>query len=458
MTSSAAGEPGQGDFKGMEAERRTLEALLTLPQIKGASLEPRPGGAAYASIELSQRHLAGNASRRLALGCVLSEAELELGSLGRGAGAALELAGAGASWVSPSGRRRVVVRPGETNKPGTQLEVWSRRGLLCTVVVPDKVHGGVFSDPWFGGAGAAWAPDESRVAYVAEAPKPPSPWTSGGAAEGGPAGEEWSLRGPAAEDWGERYTGKRDPAIFVLDLAVSGDALPAVKAVAPRGLGSEVASLGQPVWVDGGATLVFTVWPHRSTNFPALPQRLGIVYCFNRPCYLAAVKWDAETGAAADDAVALTPPEGSAFSASCSPDGRTLVFLSQNEAVRTGVHAATAALRAFRPAPGWLERRPEARPLVDVVRQPAWEADDLYAAFPGLYAGLIGAQCWAADGRTLLLISAWRSTTAIVAVDVQTGSVRRLSPPPGPQLDSWALLAAGHGAQRGCGDACLLIS
>ena len=27
-------------------------------------------------------------------------------------------------------------------------------------------------------------------------------------------------------------------------------------------------------------------WPHKSLNFPKLTQRLGIVYCTNRPCFL----------------------------------------------------------------------------------------------------------------------------------------------------------------------------
>ena len=33
--------------------------------------------------------------------------------------------------------------------------------------VPKKQHGGVYNDGWFGN-GAAWSPDESRLAYVAE--------------------------------------------------------------------------------------------------------------------------------------------------------------------------------------------------------------------------------------------------------------------------------------------------
>lgn len=41
--------------------------------------------------------------------------------------------------------------------------------------------------------------------------------------------------------------------------------------------------------MGAGDALVCVVWPHTAPNFPALPQRLGIVYCFNRPCALYAV-------------------------------------------------------------------------------------------------------------------------------------------------------------------------
>ncbi len=39
------------------------------------------------------------------------------------------------------------------------------------LLVPKKQHGGVYNDGWFG-SGAAWSPDESRLAYVAEVSLP----------------------------------------------------------------------------------------------------------------------------------------------------------------------------------------------------------------------------------------------------------------------------------------------
>lgn len=53
------------------------------------------------------------------------------------------------------------------------LEVWGGGRLLRDLSVPAPLHGAVYNDGWFA-AGAAWSPDEQRIAYVAEArPAPP---------------------------------------------------------------------------------------------------------------------------------------------------------------------------------------------------------------------------------------------------------------------------------------------
>ena len=47
------------------------------------------------------------------------------------------------------------------------LELWVGNRVTTELVVPKKQHGSVYNDGWFG-SGAAWSPDESRLAYVAE--------------------------------------------------------------------------------------------------------------------------------------------------------------------------------------------------------------------------------------------------------------------------------------------------
>ncbi len=145
-------------------------------------------------------------------------------------------------------------------------------------------------------------------------------------------------------------------------------------------------------------------WPHAAPNFPSLPQRLGIVYCFNRPCALWAARApnasaaggkdsgspasiDAPTvaaygaadaaasdAAAADaaaaapdaadakaakakaavagfsgqqEAVQLTGQLPSAFSPRFAPGGDSLVFLSQHAACDSGVHNGTTSVHSL---------------------------------------------------------------------------------------------------------------
>ena len=100
-----------------------------------------------------------------------------------------------------------------------------------------------------------------------------------------------------------------------------------------------------------GDALIFVSWEHQSELASArFPQRLGVVYCFNRPCSLQVVPWpqqqaEAPTAAAA---VCITRQLSSAFSPRFSPDGSTLVFLSQQNAVASGVHNATTTLHSLR--------------------------------------------------------------------------------------------------------------
>lgn len=81
-----------------------------------------------------------------------------------------------------------------------------------------------------------------------------------------------------------------------------------------------------------------------------------MVYCFNRPCSLRALAWPQPAGAAAaghDLSVPLAGSLGSAFSPRFSPDGATLVFLSQQNAISSGTHNGTCTLHSLR----WADAR-----------------------------------------------------------------------------------------------------
>lgn len=111
-----------------------------------------------------------------------------------------------------------------------------------------------------------------------------------------------------------------------------------------------------------GDALLFVCWEHQSELASAsFPQRLGVVFCFNRPCSLQAVPWPQAVGSssggaaggAAGSAACLTRSLGSAFSPRFSPDGATLVFLSAQNAVASGVHNATNTLHVL----SWADAR-----------------------------------------------------------------------------------------------------
>ena len=111
------------------------------------------------------------------------------------------------------------------------------------------------------------------------------------------------------------------------------------------------------IMLTAGKSLVCTVWFHKAHNFPNLPQRLGIVYCLNRPCSLYSIKipFTCKNNTPSDSnpqAKCLTTSLLSAMSPNFSPDGDKLVFVSHDAAAGSGVHHATAALKHIHWSPG----------------------------------------------------------------------------------------------------------
>jgi acylaminoacyl-peptidase len=94
-------------------------------------------------------------------------------------------------------------------------------------------------------------------------------------------------------------------------------------------------------------------------------RRLGIVFCYNRPCFLFHVPYSppapppatadgGKHGGEEEEEAAPPPPATrlasellSAFAPVFSLDGGRLVFLSQDAAARSGVHSGTASLHTL---------------------------------------------------------------------------------------------------------------
>ncbi len=113
-----------------------------------------------------------------------------------------------------------------------------------------------------------------------------------------------------------------------------------------------VLKLAYYACLPAGKSLVCTVWFHEAHNFPNLPQRLGIVYCLNRPCSLYSIKipFTCKNNTPSDSnpqAKCLTEGMLSAMSPKFSPGGDKLIFLSHDAAASSRVHHATAALKCI---------------------------------------------------------------------------------------------------------------
>ncbi|XP_020244882.1 acylamino-acid-releasing enzyme 1-like isoform X2 [Asparagus officinalis] len=344
---------------------------------------------------------------------------------------------------SPSGTKLLVVRNKEDESP-TVLEIWGQYQLEKEIHIPQSVHGSIYTDEWFGRI--AWNHEENLIAYVAEEPVPSKPvFNDLGYKKEGSADKDygsWKGQGDWEEHWGETYAKKRKPSLFVVN-TTSGEAQP-VKGI-PKSL-----SAGQVIWAPSTSSgsngyLVFVGW--LSENGPQqTPRKLGIKYCYNRPCALYAIKapfhesnttempFNADEVKDNEKAVNLTQALSSAFFPQFSPDGRTLVFLSVKSAVDSGAHSATNSLHKLEwPADGKPDTSSRIIDVVPIVMCP----ED--GCFPGLYWSNFVPNPWLSDECTMVLTSVWGSTQAILSVNILSCKVSRISPD--DTIYSWNVLA-----------------
>ncbi|XP_052189153.1 acylamino-acid-releasing enzyme isoform X2 [Diospyros lotus] len=381
------------------------------------------GKGSQAMFSISQPNLLANKKRKHILSSrILKESN---GSVSfQWAPFPIEMMGVSTMVPSPSGSKLLVVRNSENESP-TQFEIWSASQVEKEFHIPHSIHGSVYSDGWF--EGISWNSDETLIAYVADEPAPSKPtFNAFGYQKGSSTDKDcgnWKGQGDWEEDWGETYAGKRQPALFVININ-SGE----VRGV--EGIGKSL-SVGQVLWAPSTKGLhqylVFVGW---SSN----GRKLGIKYCYNRPCALYAVRAPFHTseanelhpkGKVSEDVQVfnLTQSISSAFFPSFSPDGKYLVFLSARSSVDSGAHCATDSLyRIDWTSNGELDPSPKVVNVVPVVMCP----ED--GCFPGLYCSSFLSKPWLSDGHTMILSSIWGSTLAILSVNVLSGNVVRISP------------------------------
>lgn len=435
--SPAAGEKTDSSS---EAESELLQAFYAIPSIdKAWTIPSRKGEGGFdVVVAMSQVNLPANAKRTFLSTVYIPETTT---SDYHWSPFPFEISGASLIVPSPSGAKVLIIRnPKDATSP-TKLEIWGPGQLLREIFVASTVHGSIYGDGWF--EGVSWSQNEEFVAYVAEEPAVSRPIfgqnasSSGQHSSGSLDAGNWKGQGDWMEDWGESYSGKRRPVIFVANVSTG-----AVQAV--EGILNDI-SAGQVVWApqagDSPQSLVFVGWSSYADNF-STPRKLGMKYCFNRPCYLYHVEAPVpgkEPSNAAPVAIKLTGGISSAFSPRFSPNGKLLVFLSAQAAVNSGAHNATNSLHCINwQADGIISGQKQIKDVIKVVKH----AEE--GSFPGLYCSNLIANPWLNDTSTLLLSSTWRSQQVILAIDVVSGSVTTASS--SESFASWSLL----GMQNSC--------
>ncbi|XP_030541210.2 acylamino-acid-releasing enzyme isoform X2 [Rhodamnia argentea] len=417
------------------SQARLLQEFTNICNIDKAWIfRSEKGKGSQAMFSISQPNLLANKRRKFILSAQISTGSSNSVSF-QWAQFPVEMANASLIVPSPSGSKLLIVKNPENDSP-VQMEIWGQSQLEKEFHIPQSVHGSVYTDKWF--EGVSWNFDESLIAYVAEEPAPTKPTFNSSGYKKDNSNEKdcgsWKGQGDFEEGWGETYAGKRKPALFVIDIQ-SGE----VRAV--QGIASSL-SIGQVIWapssVGTNQHMVFVGWSSDQ-------RKLGIKYCYNRPCALYAIKnpfhqpeanekdfkGDSGKGSTLYN---LTQSISSAFLPRFSPDGKYLLFLSAKSAVDSGAHGATNSLHKI----DWLADGELSlhQSIVDVIPV-IMNAEE--GCFPGLYFSSLLANPWLSDGCTMILTSIWGSCTVILAVNVLNGNVSRISPP--ESNASWEILS-----------------
>ncbi|KAJ4967724.1 hypothetical protein NE237_014425 [Protea cynaroides] len=423
------------------SQAKLLQEFTNIRSVDKAWTKFDCGNGSQAMFLVSQANLLANKRRKYMLSAHISDKSNQSVSF-QWAPFPVEMAGVSTIVPSPSGLKLLIVRNQENGSP-TQFEIWDSSQLQKEIHVPQSVHGSVYTDGWF--EGISWNSDETQIAYVAEEPSSSKPMFDGfGYMKGGSTDNvcgSWKGQGDWQEDWGETYAGKRQPALFVINVN-SGDVC------AVLGIGKSL-SVGQVEWAPSASGLqrylVFVGWLSESGPLRVVARKGGIKQRYNRPCALYAVSSpfheaeidelplkSKETKGSA--VVNLTESIISALFPRFSPDGKSLVFLSAKSSVDSGTSAATQSLHRI----DWpTDGKPcSSAAIVDVVPV-VMSADD--GCFPGLYCSSFLAKPWLSDGCTMILSSIWRSSRVILSINVLSGKVSRISPV--DSSHSWNILA-----------------
>ena len=317
-----------------------------------------------------------------------------------------------------------------------------------------KVHGKVIGDAWFGGC--SWTGDEKFVAYVActKESKKVSYF-----AENDASSTPGSLF-EAVDDWGEKYTGISTLSIFVLELRTGK----VFTIPAPESSTVNKWTVGQPSWrpfhqdsSDLGGNPIKYILAYTAWVTP--PNRLGMIYCYNRPCSIFAVDL---TSTLTEDTVTdvtdnnhpvescqspalhvcLTGGLHTARSPRFTPDGTSLLCLGRetgslthdscSQLFRVKIDYKGVGIRTHGEGTKDDKQEPtisvEATDvIVDIVDVPSTSMWD--GGFPGLFCDTLPKQCFLSqrgDGVGVIVESMWGVQSVALVVELSTGIISKL--------------------------------
>lgn len=316
---------------------------------------------------------------------------------------------------------------------GTLVEIWSALGTkLQEVEVNKELHGAVSVDDTF--SPPCWNEAGDALLYVAEAPPAPHSFVY-------------------VPDFGERFTGKREPTLFLLALAGSPFQLEKSEAPSVYRLTDSTTfpdtRFGQatflPSDIDTPSTPRVIAVGYKSLGDG---RKLGQVYCTNRPAsiyelvlsvreHAAEEASEGEAGAGrgrqwtVGESHRLSPIDRSARSPRVLPGTvgpaslARVVYLSNPCG---GPHGSCATLHLLEANRAGFS----SRILVETVAQPA-----TLESFPGLYVDQLPQRPFLElpSGMHLVATSIWRSRRVPLLINLEHGSVICIAPWVAPSSD-----------------------
>lgn len=308
--------------------------------------------------------------------------------------------------ISPSGQKTIAFTTGEGKS--NYIEVVASENVIK--IDAGDLHGKVIGDSWFGSV--SWSFDERYVTYVAQ-PKAVKKTSS--------FEEDVSNKFDYIEDWGEKMDGLSTLVICILDTHIG-------KITVLSDLSEGNITVGQPSFNSHSYEIVYTAWITQ-------PKRLGMIYCFQRPCSLYMVSLsDFLTSGTKLVPTQITPNLKLARSGRFSPDGKLLCFIGRKNSLvshngcfelfmkrlDSPKSEPECVLRVVDSAVGDLPRDLPTADLMKLVKSLSQEV------FPGVFTDQLPKRCFSEDSSSIFFTTQWGLAETVVSYDISSGHITRV--------------------------------